>query len=109
MTPPGAQPNQSQPTRYSGLLPHKGWPGRNLKFFRHRIVPGMFRRPAGAAVDPVLEPPGDDRVRITWIGHASFFLQFAGHSVMIDPNATPLVAVTLEMITRAVKTETRIG
>ena len=36
-------------------------------------------------------------------------------SVMIDqfpmtgPNATPLVAVTLEMITRAVKTETKTG
>ena len=27
--------------QYSGLLPHKGWPGRNYKFFRHRIVPGM--------------------------------------------------------------------
>ena len=25
-------------------------------------------------------------MRITWIGHASFFLQFAGHSVIVDPN-----------------------
>ena len=30
-------------------------------------------------------------------------------SVMIGPNATPLVAVTLEMMTRAVNTATRIG
>jgi len=30
-------------------------------------------------------------------------------SVMIGPNATPLVAVTLEMITRAVNTATRMG
>ncbi len=30
-------------------------------------------------------------------------------SVMIGPNATPFVAVTLEMITSAVKTATRIG
>ncbi|MFT4176838.1 MAG: MBL fold metallo-hydrolase [Luteolibacter sp.] len=67
-------------------MPHKGWPGRNLRFFRHRIVPGMFRRAAGNMSDPVLSPPGDGRVRVTWIGHASFFLQFAGHSVIVDPN-----------------------
>ncbi len=72
--------------RYAGLLPHKGWPRRNLKFFRHRVVPGMFRQTDGVALEPVLEPPSGDHVRITWIGHASFFLQFAGHSVMVDPN-----------------------
>ena len=35
---------------------------------------------------PVLDPPEDGRVRVTWIGHATFFVQFAGHSVVIDPN-----------------------
>jgi L-ascorbate metabolism protein UlaG (beta-lactamase superfamily) len=72
--------------RYAGLMPQKGWPGRNLKFWRHRIVPGMFRRAGGEVMEPVLEPPEGGRVRITWIGHASFFLQFAGHSVIVDPN-----------------------
>ncbi len=72
--------------RYSGLLPQKGWPGRNLKFWRHRVVPGMFRRVHGNILEPVLEAPDDGRVRVTWIGHASFFLQFAGCSVMVDPN-----------------------
>lgn len=74
------------PTRYSGLLPHKGWPQRNYRFLRHRIVPGMFRKANGDVLAPILTPPDQDRVRITWIGHASFFLQFAGHSVIIDPN-----------------------
>ena len=74
------------PTRQTGLLPHKGWPKRNLRFFRHRIFPGMFRQAAGEVLKPVLEPPTDGRVRITWIGHATFFLQFAGHSVIVDPN-----------------------
>jgi len=73
-------------TQYSGLLPQKGWPGRNLKFFRHRIVPSMFAKAPGAQTPPVLEPPTEGRVRVTWIGHASFFLQFAGHSVIVDPN-----------------------
>ena len=72
--------------RYSGLLPHKGWPKRNFRFLRHRIVPGIFRRVDGAVSAPVLAPPDPDKVRITWIGHASFFVQFAGHSVIVDPN-----------------------
>jgi len=75
-----------EPTRYSGLMPQKGWPQRNLRFLRHRIVPGMFRKRDGSILEPVLAAPADNRVRITWIGHASFFLQFAGHSVIVDPN-----------------------
>ena len=67
-------------------MPHKGWPARNLKFWRHRIVPGMFIRPNGDVSEPVLDSPGEGKVRITWIGHASFFVQFADHSVMVDPN-----------------------
>jgi len=46
----------------------------------------MFRKMGGNILEPVLTPPEDDRVRITWIGHASFFLQFAGNSVVVDPN-----------------------
>ncbi|MEN9974541.1 MAG: hypothetical protein RLZZ282_547 [Verrucomicrobiota bacterium] len=73
-------------THYSGLMPHKGWPARNLRFLRHRLVPGMFHPTAGEALAPVLTPPAADTVRITWIGHATFFLQFADYSVLIDPN-----------------------
>jgi len=71
---------------YSGLLPQKGWPGRNYKFFRHRIVPGMFQKRGGLAQEPVLTVPDKGCVRVTWIGHASFLLQFADHSVIVDPN-----------------------
>ena len=71
---------------YSGLLPQKGWPGRNYKFFRHRIVPGMFQKRGGLAQEPVLSIPENGCVRVTWIGHASFLLQFADHSVIVDPN-----------------------
>lgn len=87
MKPPGEySPHAQQPTRYSGIRPQKGWPARNFKFFRHRIVPGMFRKRVGTAQEPVLDPPPAGSVRITWIGHASFLLQFAGHSVIVDPN-----------------------
>ena len=72
--------------RYSGLRPQSGWPARNYRFLRHRVVPGIFRRRAGNVLEPVLDPPTNGKVRVTWIGHASFFLQFAGHSVIVDPN-----------------------
>lgn len=71
---------------YSGLMPRKGWPVRNYKFLRHRILPGMFRRRDGAVFEPVAQPPAEGTVRVTWIGHASFYLQFARHSVIVDPN-----------------------
>lgn len=71
---------------YSGILPQKGWPHRGYQFLRHRVVPGIFKRANGSHSSPVLEPPGNGQVRVTWIGHATFFIQFAGHSVIIDPN-----------------------
>lgn len=49
-------------------------------------MPGIFKRPDGSHSSPVLEPPSSGQVRVTWIGHATFFIQFAGHSVVIDPN-----------------------
>ena len=53
-------------------MPHKGWPARNLRFLRHRIVPGMFRHRAGNVLEPVLAPPDTDKVRVTWIGPVSY-------------------------------------
>lgn len=73
-------------SRYSGLLPQKGWPMRNYQFWRHRIIPGLLTRREGVVCDPVQHPPEDGHVRVTWIGHAGFYLQFAGHSVIVDPN-----------------------
>jgi L-ascorbate metabolism protein UlaG (beta-lactamase superfamily) len=67
-------------------LPQKGWPSRNYKFFRHRIVPGIFKKPLGASQMPELSVPSAGNVRVTWVGHATFFIQFADHSVMVDPN-----------------------
>lgn len=72
--------------RYSGLLPQKGWPVRNFRFLRHRIIPGLLTRREGAVLDPVHHPPEEGHVRITWIGHAGFFIQSGRHSVIIDPN-----------------------
>ncbi|MDP0489482.1 MAG: MBL fold metallo-hydrolase [Verrucomicrobiota bacterium JB023] len=71
---------------YSGLFPKKGWGERSYRFWRHRIIPQMFRRPEGESLHANPEPPGEDKVRVTWIGHASFLVQFESHSVLFDPN-----------------------
>ena len=77
-----------QPERhsYSGLSPKRGWAGRSYRFWRHRIIPQMFRSPEGLTLDANHEAPPEGKVRITWVGHASFLVQFDTHSVIFDPN-----------------------
>jgi len=71
---------------YSGLKPRKGWPQRNYRFLRHQIVPGIFRKREGETHRPDFSPPPAGTARITWIGHASFLIQFASANIVIDPN-----------------------
>jgi L-ascorbate metabolism protein UlaG (beta-lactamase superfamily) len=82
----GGREEERVEAHYSGLRPQKGWPQRNYKFFRHRVVPGIFRRPGGEEQTPVFDAPPEGSVRVTWVGHAGFYVQFADHSIMIDPN-----------------------
>ena len=84
--------NQSNPktskTRkaYAGILPKKGWPRRNYHFLRHRLLPQVFQKRNGSSREPIPHPPEAGKIRVTWIGHASFLVQFPDHSVIIDPN-----------------------
>jgi len=71
---------------YAGILPKKGWAGRNYFFWRHRMLPQMFQKQEGEMRDAVLDLPEAGKIRVTWIGHASFLIQFSTHSVIIDPN-----------------------
>jgi N-acyl-phosphatidylethanolamine-hydrolysing phospholipase D len=36
-------------------------------------------------ISEVQEPPTDDRLRVTWLGHASVLVQMAGLSILTDP------------------------
>jgi len=76
----------SKEERNSGLRPKKGWPQRNYTFWRHRIIPQIFKKRAGEILAPIHEPPADGKVRATWIGHATFLVQFEEHAVIFDPN-----------------------
>ncbi|MBT8038053.1 MAG: MBL fold metallo-hydrolase [Verrucomicrobiae bacterium] len=71
---------------YAGILPKKGWPRRNYHFLRHRLLPQVFQKRNGSSREPIPHPPEAGKIRVTWIGHASFLIQFADHSVIIDPN-----------------------
>ena len=46
----------------------------------------MFRKAAGEVREIIPQSPEENQIRITWIGHASFFLQFSHSSLIIDPN-----------------------
>lgn len=70
---------------YSGLKPTKGWQKRNYKFFKDRVFPQLFRAPAGTSKAPNLSPVARGEARVTWIGHASFFIQFHDKTLLIDP------------------------
>lgn len=72
--------------RNSGLRPTKGWPGRNYLFWRHRLLPQLLKKPVGTSQAAILTPPDEGTIRATWIGHASFLVQFGSHSVIFDPN-----------------------
>ena len=71
---------------YAGILPKKGWPKRNYHFLRHRLLPQVFHKRDGTQRDPIPHAPDEGKIRVTWIGHASFLIQFPDHSVIIDPN-----------------------
>ena len=83
MTEPLGQPKKNH---YAGILPKKGWPQRNYRFFRHHVVPGIFKSRHGESFRPDVSAPAEGCVRITWIGHATFLIQFAKHNVLVDPN-----------------------
>jgi len=70
---------------YSGLRPTKGWPARNYKFFFHRVFPQLIKEPVGESREALLTPPPKGSVRVTWIGHASFYIQFHDRDLLIDP------------------------
>ena len=71
---------------YSGLLPKKGWPQRNYRFWRYRLLPQILKKREGESRPAVMTPPEEGKVRTTWIGHASVLVQFGQHAVIFDPN-----------------------
>jgi L-ascorbate metabolism protein UlaG (beta-lactamase superfamily) len=82
---------------YAGILPKKGWPERNYRFFRYRLVPQIFRKLHGDPQHPVVDSPPEGKARVTWIGQASFLVQFEDHAVLFDPNWAKWLGIVKRM------------
>lgn len=72
--------------KYSSLMPKKGWPMRNYHYLRHRVIPGIMKKPDGHTEAVAEANPICGGIKLTWTGHAGFLVQFESKAVVFDPN-----------------------
>ena len=88
MTKPSAQrpppPRKRLPRSLKELTPSQHFkPGA---FFRELVWKALLTRRHGEHKRPVFPKLKHGQVAITWIGHASFLIQFTDLNVLVDPN-----------------------
>ena len=67
-----------------GLKPGKDW--RKRSFLTRVWLPSILKPRIGREAAPLMPLVRRDEVAVTWIGHASFLIQFQNHNLLIDPN-----------------------
>lgn len=72
------------PKSFKDLTPSKHFNPRT--FFRELVLKALVTRRTGQHKQPVFPNLQRGQVAITWIGHASFLVQFTDLNVLIDPN-----------------------
>src|ERR1700734_4176619 len=77
-------PRRKLPRSFKDLTPAKHFNPRT--FFQELILKGWFTPRHGQPRRPVFPKLKPGEVAITWIGHASFLIQFTDLNVLIDPN-----------------------
>jgi L-ascorbate metabolism protein UlaG (beta-lactamase superfamily) len=77
-------PRRRLPRSFKDLTPSKHFNPRT--FFREMVWKALLTRRTGQQKRPVFPKLNHGQVAITWIGHASFLIQFTDLNVLIDPN-----------------------
>src|SRR5690242_2611082 len=72
------------PRSFKDLTPAKHFNPRT--FFREMVWKTLLTRRTGEHRVPVFPKLSHGQIAITWIGHASFLVQFTDLNVLIDPN-----------------------
>jgi L-ascorbate metabolism protein UlaG (beta-lactamase superfamily) len=75
---------QRLPRSFKDLTPSKHFNPRT--FFREMVWKALLTRRTGQQKRPIFPRLNYGQVAITWIGHASFLIQFTDLNVLIDPN-----------------------
>lgn len=75
---------QPLPRSFKDLTPAKHFNPRT--FFREMVWKALLTRRTGEHQRPAFPRLRGGQVAVTWIGHASFLVQFTGLNVLIDPN-----------------------
>lgn len=80
----GGSPRRKLPRSLKELTPTKAFNPRT--FFREMVWKALVTRRAGEHQPPSFPKLETGRLALTWIGHASFLVQFNDLNVLIDPN-----------------------
>lgn len=75
---------KDRPANHVGMELGPGWNERN--FLAEVLIPSMFQKRHGSKIRPAFPVLRHGQFAITWVGHASFLIQTAEHSILIDPN-----------------------
>jgi L-ascorbate metabolism protein UlaG (beta-lactamase superfamily) len=75
---------QRMPRAFKDLTPTKAFNPRS--FFYEMVWKALLTRRQGQHKRPVFPRLNPGQVAVTWIGHASFLIQFHDLNVLIDPN-----------------------
>lgn len=88
MTKPATQrpvsPKRKLPKSFKDLTPSQHFNPRT--FFHELVWKALLTRRSGQHKRPVFPKLTHGQIAITWIGHASFLLQFTDLNVLVDPN-----------------------
>ena len=81
---PKSPPRRRLPKSFKDLTPSKHFNPRT--FFHEMVWKALLTRRTGQHKEPVFPKLKFGEVAVTWIGHASFLIQFTDLNVLVDPN-----------------------